>query len=73
MKDLLIGVAVGLIAGYMIRKMEDDGKFACVCDDVSALADKAKKKVKDLVDTTVNQAEYIADRVEHVTEKNKKN
>ena len=27
MKDLLIGMVVGVVTGYVLRKMEDDGKF----------------------------------------------
>lgn len=72
MKDVLIGVAVGVAIGYVVRKMVDEGKFDCVCHDVSELADKTKKKIKDVVDTGINQAEYIADRVEHVAGKAKK-
>ena len=26
MKDLLIGMVVGVVTGYVLRKMEDDGK-----------------------------------------------
>lgn len=69
MKELLIGVGVGVAIGYVVRKMVEEGKFDCVCNDFSQLADKTKKKVKDVVDTSINQAEYIADRVEHVTGK----
>ena len=35
--------------------------------------DKAKKKVKDVVDTGKNQVEYVKDRVEHMVEKPKSN
>ena len=30
MKDLLIGMVVGVVTGYVLRKMEDDGKFRCL-------------------------------------------
>ena len=40
--------------------------------DMSELADRAKKKIKDVVDKGVNEAEYIGDRVEHITDKVKK-
>ena len=73
MKNVLIGIAAGIAIGYVLRKMEDDGKFKCIHDDMRELADRTKKKFKDVVDKGVNQAEYIADRVEHVTEKAKKN
>ncbi|MDL2221961.1 hypothetical protein LJC35_05365 [Parabacteroides sp. OttesenSCG-928-N08] len=64
MKNLLFGMAIGVIVGYAFRKMEDDGKLDRVREKGGEWADKAKKKVKNLVDTTVNEVEYIADRVE---------
>ena len=33
MKDLLIGMVVGVVTGYVLRKMEDDGKFRCLHAD----------------------------------------
>ena len=69
MKNVLIGIAAGIAIGYVLRKMEDDGKFKCIHDDMSELADRAKKKIKDVVDKGVNEAEYIGDRVEHITDK----
>ena len=39
---------------------------------MSELADRTKKKIKDVVDKGVNEAEYIGDRVEHITDKVKK-
>ena len=71
MKNVLIGIAAGIAIGYVLRKMEDDGKFKCIHDDMSELADRTKKKFKDAVDKGINQAEYVADRVEHLTEKAK--
>ena len=40
---------------------------------MSELADRTKKKFKDAVDKGINQAEYVADRVEHLAEKAKQN
>ena len=71
MKNVLIGIAAGIAIGYVLRKMEDDGKFKCIHDDMSELADRPKKKFKDAVDKGINQAEYVADRVEHLAEKAK--
>ena len=48
MKNVLIGIAAGAVIGYVLRKMEDDGKFKCIHDDMSELADRAKKKIKDV-------------------------
>ena len=55
MKNVLIGIAAGIAIGYVLRKMEDDGKFKCIHDDMSELADRAKKKIKDVVDKGVNE------------------
>lgn len=71
MKNVLIGIAAGIAIGYVLRKMEDDGKFKCIHDDMSELADRTKKKFKDAVDKGINQAEYVTDRVEHLAEKAK--
>ena len=73
MKNVLIGIAAGIAIGYVLRKMEDDGKFKCIHDDMSELADRTKKKFKDAVDKGINQAEDVADRVEHLAEKAKQN
>ena len=73
MKNVLIGISAGIAIGYVLRKMEDDGKFKCIHDDMSELADRTKKKFKDAVDKGINQAEYVADRVEHLAEKAKQN
>lgn len=73
MKNVLIGIAAGIAIGYVLRKMEDDGKFKCIHDDMSEFTDKTKRKFKDMVDKGINHAEYVADRVEHITEKAKQN
>lgn len=73
MKNLLIGITAGIAIGYVLRKMEDDGKFKCIHDDMSEFADRTKRKFKDVVDKGINQAEYVADRVEHLSEKAKQN
>lgn len=65
MKDALLGVAVGFVIGYLTRRMVDQGKFDCLCNDMSELADRTKKTLKDAVDLGKNQVEYIKDRVEH--------
>lgn len=71
MKNLLVGIAVGVVAGCVLRKMAADGKFRWMHDDLSQLADKAKKKTKNLMDKGVNQAEYVSDRIESFADKNK--
>lgn len=48
MKNVLIGIAAGIAIGYVLRKMEDDGKFKCIHDDMSELADRTKRNLKML-------------------------
>lgn len=71
MKELLIGMAVGVVTGYVLRKMEDDGKFNCLHDHLCGMAAKAKRDAKNLVDQGLNQVEYVAERVEQFAEKEK--
>ena len=73
MKNVLFGLAVGVVVGYVLRRMEDQGQFECLENELHGLTDKAKKKVKDVVDTGINQVEYVKDRVEHMVEKPKSN
>ena len=55
MKNVLFGLAVGVVVGYVLRRMEDQGQFECLENELHGLTDKAKKKVKDVVDTGKNQ------------------
>ncbi len=48
----------------MLRKMKDQGQFDAWEDKMGEYADKAKKKVKNVVDAGKNQMEYVKDRVE---------
>lgn len=73
MKNLLVGIAIGAAAGCVIRKMAEEGKFRGLHEDLNQLADKAKKKTKNLIDTGANQAEYVSDRIESFAEKAKNN
>lgn len=73
MKNVLFGLAIGVVVGYVFRRMEDQGQFKCLENELYGLTDKAKKKVKDVVDTGKNQVEYIKDRVEHMVEIPKSN
>lgn len=73
MKNLLVGIAIGAAAGCVIRKMAEEGKFRWLHEDLNQLADKAKKKTKNLIDTGANQAEYVSDRIESFAEKAKNN
>lgn len=64
MKNVLFGLTVGVVIGYALRRMEDQGQFDALGDKLGQFADKAKKKVKNVVDTGKNQVEYAKDRIE---------
>lgn len=71
MKNLLIGMVVGVVTGYVLRKLEDDGKFHWIHDDLHCMAAKAKRDARNLIDSSLNEAEYVAERVEQIVEKEK--
>ena len=58
MKDLLIGMVVGVVTGYVLRKMEDDGKFRCLHANLHHLASKAKEEAMNLKDAGLDKVEY---------------
>lgn len=66
---VLLGLSAGVVIGYALRKMKDQGQFDAWEDKVGEYADKAKKKVKNVVDSGKNQMEYVKDRVENFGEK----
>ena len=42
MKNVLFGLAVGVVVGYVLRRMEDQGQFECLENELHGLTDKAK-------------------------------
>lgn len=71
MKDLLIGAAVGLVVGYAIRKLEDDGHFRCMHEYLHAAHEKATKEAKNVAGAALNKVEYAADAVHLMAEEGK--
>lgn len=69
MKGLILGIAAGVAAGYYARKMADEGKFDKVCGEAHEFAGKAKQKIKDVVDTGKDKAEYLTDQAKHAMNK----
>lgn len=69
MKNVLFGLTVGAVIGYVLRRMEDQGQFDSLENKLGEYADKAKKKVKNAVDSGKNQMEYVKDRVESFGDK----
>lgn len=71
MKKILAGAIIGAALGYVVRKLQDDGAFDGLCDNLSACSAKAKRNVKNTIDAGRNQAEYLAERASDVIEKGK--
>lgn len=67
MKDLIVGIAVGVVIGYLARISQEN--YICtgkhLNDDMNELASKAKYKIKDAIDKGKNKVEYLKDRAEY--------
>jgi CTP-dependent riboflavin kinase len=61
MKKVILGVLLGSLAGYLIRKMQNDGQFDCICDKGNKFLKKSKRDFKNIVDLAKNEAEYLKD------------
>ncbi len=64
MKKVILGTIAGIATGYFLRKIQERAYFHEMCDDISGLRFKAKKKFKNAMDRGMNEAEYIKDQVE---------
>ena len=71
MKDLLIGAAVGLVVGYALRKLEDDGHFRCMHEYLHNAHLKAQQGCKDMAGAALDKVEYAADKVHLMAEEGK--
>lgn len=71
MSRMILGLAIGATAGYMARKMYEQGYFDQAGDDLDKFVSKAKKKTKDVLDKGENQVEYMKDRAETAVDKGK--
>lgn len=62
---MLFGLAIGAIAGYCYRKMEEKNGNTDLGEEVNKFTSKAKQKFHDVVDTGKNKMEYMKDRAEY--------
>lgn len=69
MKSFLLGAAVGAAIAYYYREMKERGDFDQLSDDMSDVAYKAKRNLKNVVAKGKNQAGYLKDRAENEIEK----
>ncbi len=74
MRKVLLAISIGAIGaavGYMVRKMEEKGTFDELKDDLSDYYSKGKKKAKNWIDCSKNEAEYIEEKASKLYEKGK--
>ncbi|MGM5632013.1 YtxH domain-containing protein [Apibacter raozihei] len=63
MKKLILGAALGVGIGYLIRKVQEEGCWDDLNNDFDKYASKAKKNFKNILDSGKNEADYVKDRV----------
>lgn len=68
MRNLIFGLAVGVITGYALRKMEEQGQFDCLCEKANEWADKTTQKIKGVVDAHTKKAENTEVQIEPTVE-----
>lgn len=57
MRNLVFGLAVGVITGYMFRRMEEKGQFDALYEKANEWAEKTTTKIKSAVDSGINKIE----------------
>lgn len=71
MKKVILGLAIGSAVGYLVRKMQEEGKFDCIRDRADNFVSKSKRDLKNVADITKNEAGYLKERLENVIIKGK--
>ncbi|BEG99426.1 hypothetical protein BSYN_16910 [Bacteroides sedimenti] len=69
MKGVIWGLAIGCTIGYIIRKLQDDGKLEFVNEYADKYLCKSKEGLKNVVDAAKTKAEELKQRVEKVIAK----
>lgn len=68
MKKILLGIVAGSALAYLAYRLAEEGKFDGLCDDANRILGKTKKRIKDGIDVSMNQAEYLKGRARYKTE-----
>ncbi|NDV79969.1 hypothetical protein [Dysgonomonas sp. 511] len=71
MKKIIAGAVVGLAASFVAYRLYKQGKFDGMYEDLHKFADKTKRDLKNVVDVSKNQVEYLKGRAEHEISKAK--
>jgi len=69
MKGVIWGLAIGCAIGYIMRKLQDEGKFECVGEYADKCLAKSKSEFKDVVDAAKSKAEKLKEQLKNVTTK----
>ncbi len=72
MGKFLLGILTGLGVGYVVYRLEKDGKLEGLIDDLSECGNKAKLSLKNFADVAKNEVEYVKDQAESKISKLKK-
>ena len=65
MKKIILGTVAGIAAGYYFRKMQERVNFKEMCDDINGIGYKTKKKMKNMINKGMNEADCIKDQIEN--------
>ena len=72
MKKLLVGTAIGAVIGGVLYALNKQGKLDGIKDDMNVYARKTRRNIKNAVDVSKNEVEYLKDRVAYEVNKGKK-
>ena len=65
MKKIILYAAAGIAVGYFFRKIQERADIKKICDNMTDLSDKTKKRLKDAFNNGANEVDYIKDQVEN--------
>ncbi|SHE96591.1 hypothetical protein SAMN05444405_104121 [Bacteroides luti] len=63
MKGVIWGLAVGCAIGYIVRKLQEEGKFECVGEYADKYYTMSKNELKNVVDAAKGKAEELKERI----------
>ncbi len=69
MKGVIWGLAIGCTIGYIMRKLQDDGKLDFVGECADKYYTKSKSELKDVVDAAKSKAEKLKEQLKNVATK----
>jgi len=72
MKKIVLGLAIGLGAYCLYKKLHQEGCLDECCEDkVNGFFSKARKNFRNKMDMSKNEAEYLRERAEFAANKGK--